>query len=63
MRGLHLIKSWSATQKSVTLSSAEAELVAAVKMTTEAIGVAQLAKDWGNSNDVRIYVDSSAAIG
>ena len=63
MRGQHLIKSWSATQKSVTLSSAEAELVAAVKMTTEAIGVAQLVKDWGRSLNVKIYVDSSAAIG
>ena len=63
MRGQHLIKSWSATQKSVTLSSAEAELVAAVKMTTEAIGVAQLVKDWGIIADVRVYVDSSAAIG
>ena len=43
--GKHCIKTWSATQKSVTLSSGEAELVAAVKMTTEAIGLMQLLAD------------------
>ena len=45
MAGRHYIKSWSATQKSVTLSSGEAELVAAVKMSSEIIGIAQLWKD------------------
>ena len=63
MRGQHLIKSWSATQKSITLSSAEAELVAAVKTATETIGVVQLVKDWGSDMEATIYVDSSAAIG
>ena len=45
LRGSHLIKSWSVTQKNVTLSSGEAELVAAVKATSEAIGIARLAFD------------------
>ena len=63
MLGAHLIKSWSATQKSVTLSSAEAELVAAVKTATEVIGVTQLAFGWGEEIQGKIYVDSSAAIG
>ncbi len=61
--GTHCIKTWSATQKSVTLSSGEAELVAAVKMCTELIGIAQLAYDWGQEYATRVYVDSSAAIG
>ena len=63
MIGTHLIKSWSATQKSVTLSSGEAELVAAVKMATELIGLCQLAADWGWETRGQIFTDSSAAIG
>ena len=41
MRGSHHIKSWSVTQKRVTLSSAEAELAALVKAAAETIGVIQ----------------------
>ena len=59
----HCIKSWSATQKNITLSSAEAELVAAVKMSSEIIGMLQLLADWGVTMEARVYVDSSAAIG
>ena len=40
--GWHFIKSWSSTQRYITLYSAEAELVAAVKATAEPIGLAQL---------------------
>ena len=63
MLGKHTIKTWSTTQKSITLSSAEAELVAAVKMSTELIGITQLAEDWGLPLKGRVQVDSSAAIG
>jgi hypothetical protein len=63
MIGRHCVKSWSSTQKNVTLSSGEAELVAAVKTCTETIGVTQLAADWGVKLEGRIYVDSTAAIG
>ena len=63
MAGKHLIKSWSSTQKNITLSSGEAELVAAVKMSTELIGILQLLEDWGVKREARVYVDSSAAIG
>ena len=45
--GNHLIKSWSSTQKNITLSSAEAELVASVKVRGETIGLVQLVADWG----------------
>ena len=63
MMGKHCIKTWSATQKSVTLSSGEAELVAAVKTAVEIIGVTQLAYDWGHTWKGHVYVDSSAALG
>ena len=63
MRGSHLVKSWSVTQKNITLSSGEAELVAVVKAIVEAIGVARLAHDWGDPSDISAHIDSSAAIG
>ena len=63
MRGAHMIKSWSSTQKSITLSSGEAELVAALKTCTGLIGVTQLMKDWGREVEGHVCVDSSAAIG
>ena len=62
MRGDHHIKSWSVTQKRVTLSSAEAELGALVKASTEVIGVLQMAEGLGRSTSAEIYVDSSAAL-
>ena len=58
-----MINSWSSTQTSITLSSGEAELVAAVKTCTELIGITQLSKDWGKEVEGEVYVDSSAAIG
>ena len=63
MIGGHCIKSWSSTQKSVTLSSGEAELVAVVKMSTEVIGILQLSHEWGLELIGEVYVDSSAALG
>jgi hypothetical protein len=63
MKGSHLIKSWSSTQKSITLSSGEAELVAAVKTCTGLIGISQLMRDWGKEVEGEVYVDSNAAIG
>lgn len=62
LRGGHCIKTWSSTQKFVTLSSAEAELMAAVKASTEAVGITQLAADWGVQATASICVDSSAAL-
>lgn len=62
MIGEHFIKAWSRTQNSVTLSSAEAELVAMVKVTAELIGALHMAKDWGEVLKGRVYADSSAAL-
>ena len=47
LRGRHCLRTWSTTQKSIALSSGEAELVAIVKISSETIGMAQLLKDWG----------------
>ena len=63
MCGGHALKSWASTQKNITLSSAEAELVAAVKMSTELIGITQLAADWGYDLRGKVHIDSTAAIG
>ena len=63
MIGSHTIKTWSSTQKSITLSSGEAELVWAVKMSTEIIGLTQLVADWGDELAGNVFVHSSAAIG
>ena len=62
MKRSHWIKSWSSTQKSVTLSLGKAESVVAVKMATELMGVCQLALDWGGAYQGQVYVDSSAAL-
>ena len=55
MAGGHLLKSWSAIQKSVTLSSGEAELVAALKMATELLGLCRLAGDGMGREGLSIY--------
>ena len=58
-----MIECWGPIQKPMTLSSAEAGLVAAVKTSTELIGVTQLMKDWGKDTEGEVFVDPSAAIG
>ena len=63
LRGAHLIKHWSSTQKAVTLSSAEAELYGLVKGTTEALGIQAWGRDLGLEIKVRMHADAAAAIG
>ena len=63
MLGSHWIKSWSSTQKCVTLSSRESELVALDKASTELIGALQLLDDWQQPTTGEVFVDSSAALG
>ena len=60
--GKHYIKSWSRTQKCVTLSSAEAELVALAKVSAEIKGIQSVMADWGMKVEGEIYCDSSAAL-
>ena len=46
----------------VTLSSAEAELMALVRASCEGIGMAQLSQGWGFPVMIGVYVDSNAAL-
>ena len=62
-RGGHLLKHWAVTQKTITLSSGEAELGGVVKAATEGIGLQSLAQDLGLEFSLQIFADSSAAIG
>ena len=61
--GGHLIKSYSRQQKTVALSSAEAELHAMVAASAEALGVIGLCRDMGMKMEGEVYTDSSAALG
>ena len=63
MRGSHLLKHWSGTQKAVTLSSAEAELGGIVKGAGEGLGLQSLCRDLGLELDLGLHADSSAAVG
>ena len=62
MIGSHFIKGWSRTQNHVTMSSAEAELIALVKCTAECMGVQSMYRDRGTSLSCSLYNDSSAAL-
>ncbi len=62
MIGSHFFKGWSRTQYSVSLSSAEAELIALVKGTAEMLGVRSMWEDRGVKKAGIIYADSCAAL-
>ena len=63
MIGDHLIKSWSATQSTVALSSGEAELSGLVKGIAQAIGLQSVAGDLGDQRTIHVLSDATAAIG
>ena len=63
MRGAHLIKHWATTQKTIALSSGEAELAGIVKGSSEGLGMVSMAADLGLKLNLAVYADSSAAIG
>ena len=63
MLGQHLVKSWSSTQAGVTLSSGEAEFHGVVKGAGVGLAFQSLLSDLGISMPVRVWTDSSAAIG
>ena len=65
MIGSHLIKSWSRTQDAVTLSSAEAELVALGKLAMETLGIRTMCREWQLAKEgqtSKLYADASAAL-
>ena len=63
MLGRHTIKHWSSTQPSVTLSSGEAEFYGVVRGTGQGLGYQALLKDLGLAVPLRVWTDSSAALG
>jgi hypothetical protein len=63
MRGTHVIKSYSKQQRTIALSSAEAELHAMVAASAEALGLLLLMRDMGIEAEGEIYGDSTAALG
>lgn len=63
MVGKHLIKSFSKTQATIALSSAEGELYALVQAASESLGLQSMARDSGVHLEPWIWVDASAAIG
>ena len=63
MIGSHCIRTWSSTQASVTLSSGEAEFYGLVKAAGAGLGHQSLMDDLGVHLPVRVWTDSSAALG
>ena len=63
MCGKHVLKTWSSTQATIALSSAEAELYALVKGAAQTLGMMSLARDLGVELRGRISTDASAALG
>ena len=63
MLGSHLIKSWSSTQPSISLSSGQAGYYGVVKAAGIALGLQSLMADMGMTARVRVWTDSSAAVG
>ena len=63
MYGRHTLLHWSSTQSVISLSSAEAELNATVKMTSEALGVKNMFQEIGKDMKLVVQTDSSACSG
>ena len=63
MLGSHTIKHWSSTQSSVALSSGEAEFNGVVRGAGQGLGYKALLQDLGVDVPLRLWTDSSAAIG
>ena len=60
--GWHTIKTWSTTQATVAMSSAEAELFSLTKGTSVTLGLISVAKDLGLNLDATVHSDASAAL-
>ena len=63
MVGRHTIKHWSSTQPNVALSSGEAEFYGVVRGSGHGLGYQALLADLGIAAPLRIWTDSSAALG
>ena len=63
MAGRHLVKSWLRQQKTIALSSAEAETYGMVSCSCDLLGLQSCAKDLGMVICAAVYADASAALG
>ena len=63
MLGRHCLKHWSSTQPSTALSSGEAEFYGVVRGAGHGLGFRALLKDLGITAKLRLWTDSSAALG
>ena len=63
MRGNHVLKTWSTTQPTIVLTSAEAEFIAAVRGAAEGMSAKTLCSMFGRQCNLRVHLDSSAALG
>ena len=63
MLGAHAMKRWSYTEASTALSSGEAEFYGVVRGSGKGFGYQALLRDLGISLPLRVWTDSSAAIG
>ena len=63
MMGKHAVKHWSSTQASISLSSGEAEFAGVIRGAGQGLGYQALLKDVGVELPLRVWTDSSAALG
>ena len=63
MVGSHVIKCWSARQPGVAMSSGEAEFYGVVRAAAARLGIKALYNDMNVQLPLRVWTDSSAAIG
>ena len=63
MLGKHTMKHWSSTQASIALSSGEAEFAGLIRGAGQGLGYQALLRDLGVGAPLRVWTDSTAAIG
>ena len=61
MIGKHLLRTWSSTQPSIAMSSAEAEYYALVEGATRSLGLRRMMRELGLRRDIYLQTDASAA--
>ena len=61
--GSHMLRFWSKTQATIAQSSAESELLGAVRGGVEALGIINLLADFGVAVRASLVLDASAALG
>ena len=63
MLGTHTLKTWSTTQATMAMSSAEAEYYAMIEGSVRTLGLQSMLRELGLHKDVVVKTDSSAAKG